>query len=72
MTKIVFKIKGMSCMGCVNAVRNAIESVAGIISHDVSLEEGRAVVEFDESKTTPQDIEKALKETPYEVTLLEE
>lgn len=70
--KVVFKVDGMSCMGCVNAVKNAIHSVEGIISEEVSLEEGKAIVEFDESKASAEAIESALKQTPYKISVLEQ
>lgn len=40
-----FHVEGMSCGGCVTAVRSAIEALDGVSSVDVSLEEQSAVVE---------------------------
>jgi copper chaperone len=68
--KAIFKVDGMSCMGCVNAVKNAIHSVSGIIRDEVSLDEGKAVVEFDDNQISVEEIEKALKETPYTIALI--
>ncbi|RMI27509.1 MAG: heavy-metal-associated domain-containing protein, partial [Calditrichaeota bacterium] len=40
------KVTGMSCNGCVRAVENALTRTAGVISSKVSLEEGRAEVQY--------------------------
>ncbi len=40
-----YKIDGMTCMGCVAHVKEALESIDGVKSADVSLEENSAKVE---------------------------
>ena len=35
----VIKVKGMTCMGCVNSVKNVLEKIPGVSSADVSLEQ---------------------------------
>lgn len=41
---VLLEVSGMSCNHCVNAVKNAIQSVSGVADVDVSLDENRAYV----------------------------
>lgn len=43
--KKTIKIEGMSCGHCVKSVEEALNSIEGVSSVDVSLEEKRAVIE---------------------------
>jgi len=45
--KQAFEISGMSCDHCAMRVREALESLAGVQSADVNVEEGLATVESD-------------------------
>ena len=38
-----YKVEGMTCGGCVNSVKKAIERIEGLTA-DVTLEDGRVVV----------------------------
>ena len=67
--KIVeFTIKGMTCSGCVNEVNHEVNKLQGIIKTVVSYENGNAVIEFDDTKTDIDEIEKAITKTGYLVT----
>ncbi len=64
--KKTIKIKGMSCQHCVMAVTKALESIEGIESVSVNLEEGEAA--FEERKTVDRDeIAKKVRDAGYEV-----
>ena len=65
---IEFKISGMSCTGCEHHVRTEINKLKGIVEAKVSYEKGNVIVKFDNSKTTIDDIEKAINSTGYKVT----
>jgi copper chaperone len=52
MTTATLRIEGMSCGHCVKAVTEALEGVDGVERATVDLQAGRAVVDFDESRTT--------------------
>lgn len=47
--KQVFNVQNMKCMGCVSAVKAAVEPLEGVASVEVDLEDGTATVdgEFD-------------------------
>jgi copper chaperone CopZ len=42
-----FEIQGMKCMGCVSAVKKALEGFAGVTAVEVDLEGGQATVSGD-------------------------
>ncbi len=63
-----FKISGMTCASCEEHVDHEVNKLSGIIKSTASYENGNAIVEFDNSKTTNAEIEKAINSTGYEVT----
>jgi copper chaperone CopZ len=48
--KILVKVDGMTCSGCVNSVTAALQKVEGVKSADVQLKPGSATVIFDNDK----------------------
>lgn len=58
-------IEGMSCMHCVAAVREALESVPGATV--VSVEIGRAEVALDPARADREDLTAAIEEAGYDV-----
>lgn len=67
MATTVLKIKGMSCGHCVDAVKTALQNVPGVKNAEVDLENGRAAVDFDASKTTVDKLALAVEEEGYSV-----
>ncbi|MEX0995833.1 MAG: mercuric transport protein MerTP [Flavobacteriaceae bacterium] len=65
---IEFSINGMTCTGCEAPINHEVNKLLGIISSTVSYENGNAVVQFDNSKTSITKIEKAINSTGYSVT----
>jgi copper chaperone len=65
MTTATLKVEGMSCGHCVKAVTEALEGVDGVERADVDLEGGRAVVAFDESRTTARALANAVMDEGY-------
>lgn len=62
-----FDVQGMTCASCEEHVKYAVNKLEGIINVDASFENENAVVAFDISKTTIEDIEKAINSTGYKV-----
>lgn len=56
-------ISGMSCDGCVRAVRNALESVPGVRVDAVTV--GSATVSYDELQTTRATLVQAIEKAGY-------
>jgi len=60
-------ISGMVCGGCVNSVTNALKALEGVAKADVSLEERRAVIEYDPRKVTIDQLRRSIVDAGYEV-----
>lgn len=64
MTTKEFKIEGMSCGHCVNAVEVELSKLE---LDDKQVEIGSAKVSFDESKTNENQVVEAIEEAGYKV-----
>lgn len=67
METLELTIGGMSCQHCVRAVREALESVAGVTVSRVDV--GRASLTFDASQSSAAIIADAVTDAGYEVRL---
>jgi len=66
-------VKGMTCTGCEHSVNHALTSSEGVIEASSSYETGIALVKFDKSKISIDDLATAVeKETGYKVIGMEE
>lgn len=59
------KVDGMTCDHCVETVLTALSSVPGVKFADVSVKEGSATVEYDDSQAKPEDFSSAVNEAGY-------
>jgi copper chaperone CopZ len=62
-----FNVKGMTCASCEQHVMHAVNELDGIVNVTASFEDAKAKVEFDNTKTTKEDIIKAIDATGYKV-----
>ncbi|MEG0797385.1 MAG: heavy metal-associated domain-containing protein [Acidaminococcaceae bacterium] len=60
MKKIILRIEGMSCQGCVAGAKMALEEVLGVNQVEVSLEEKNAKVWYDETIVQVVDLTEAV------------
>jgi copper chaperone len=67
MNTLTLKVSGMSCMGCVNSVKNMVSALPGIASVDVDLASGRVDVTHDPAQSDRQSICDAIREGGYQV-----
>lgn len=58
-------VEGMHCNGCVRSVTNALKHVPGVTDAEVSLNDKRAIVSFDEVEVAFADLRKAVEEAGY-------
>ncbi|MGI0021396.1 MAG: heavy metal translocating P-type ATPase [Nitrososphaeraceae archaeon] len=65
--RIVIKIGGMHCAGCVNSIQGFLSEISGVEKVEVNLATEKAAVEFDPSKVKIESIENAIKEIGYKV-----
>ncbi len=63
----IIKIKGMTCMGCVNSIKNALKFLPGITQIEVSLDPGQATIQHDSANTTTHQLKEAIIDAGFEV-----
>ena len=61
-------VEGMSCNMCVGHVTKALESVEGVKSAKVSLEEKKATIEYDDTVATISSLIAAVDDEGYTAT----
>jgi copper chaperone CopZ len=64
MKKEEITINGMSCRHCAMAVKTELQKLGNVTVIDVQI--GKAVVDYDETKTTRQQIEQAILTAGYQ------
>ena len=62
--KVILKIDGMSCSACQNRVEKYLNKQDGVTA-SVNLVMAQALIEYDESKVTLNDLERFVKESGY-------
>ena len=65
-TKIL-NVEGMSCMHCVNSVKNSVASLPGVSKVDVDLAAKKVAVEYDSEKIKVETIKDKIEDAGYEV-----
>lgn len=63
----VIKVRGMTCMGCVNSVKNVLEKIPGVSSSEVSLDQGQVTVQYDAASASSTQFREAIKDAGFEV-----
>lgn len=66
-SKIEFKVEGMTCTGCEEHVKYTTNQVEGVQEVTASYEKGSAIVAYDQSKATREQIVEAINSTGYKV-----
>jgi copper chaperone CopZ len=67
MRQATLHIEGMSCGHCLDAVNRALSAVPGVRIAAVRI--GRADLSYDDTTTTPSDLESAVAEAGYRATV---
>jgi len=65
--EVKFNVNGMTCSSCEEHVKHAVNGLPGILNVSANYEEGSASVQFDDSKTSKDEIVKAIDATGYKV-----
>ncbi|UCE63675.1 MAG: heavy-metal-associated domain-containing protein [Nitrospirota bacterium] len=60
-----FTVKGMTCDNCVRHVQQALQTVAGVSSASVSLDNQQATLEYDPAIATVESMTAAVSEAGY-------
>ncbi len=61
----VLKVNNMTCSGCALTAQQSLTSLDGVIDAWVSFEDRQAVVKYDPTRVTPQDLETATSRVGY-------
>jgi len=67
MNTLTLSVTGMSCMGCVNSVKNLVGALPGIASVEIDLASGRVEVKHDPAQTNAAAIRSAIEDGGYGV-----
>lgn len=67
MQTATIKIKGMTCMGCVNSIKNILRNVPGIAQLEVTLDPAQAIVQFDPANTSLNQLKETIIDAGFDV-----
>ncbi|UJP05954.1 MAG: heavy-metal-associated domain-containing protein [Nitrosomonas sp.] len=67
MQTTTIKIKGMTCMGCVNSVKTVLKNQPGVIAVEASLEPAQAIAQYDTAHCTEEQLKSAIVDAGFEV-----
>ncbi|MDR4521530.1 MAG: cation transporter [Nitrosomonas sp.] len=67
MQTTTLKIQGMTCGGCVNSVKTALERLSGVDQVDVSLENAEAVIQYAPSLASIDQLKTAISDAGFDV-----
>lgn len=65
---VEFTVSGMTCSMCTHSITRALEAVEGVEQATVSLSTNQAVVHFDGSITSVDELKEAIENVGYDVT----
>jgi len=72
MQKRTFAVLGMMCAGCAANVERRLQQTDGVASAAVNLPGRTALVEYDETKTSPEQLKEALGKIGYDMVIEED
>lgn len=68
---VVLSVPTMSCPVCPITVKKALKKVSGVKKVTISLDDKQAVVEYDDTITTPAELSKATTNSGFPSTIAE-
>lgn len=69
LSSVTLTVEGMTCASCSVSVRTALKKLDGVREARVSVEEKRAVVDYEPTKVTPQKMVDAVNKLGYRASL---
>jgi copper chaperone CopZ len=67
-SKLELCIGGMTCQGCVRTVEKKLATVEGVDYAHVNLGAGKAVVEYDDACTHPDELIRAVEQVGFQAS----
>lgn len=58
-------VTGMSCMGCVNSVKNLLGALPGVTRIDIDLASGKVDIGYDSAAVQPEQLRQAIEDGGY-------
>jgi copper chaperone CopZ len=68
---VTLKIEKMACGSCAKRIANILEDIEGVKSAEVSFDSRGAVVDYDPSKVTAQQLADAVNEAGFKASVAE-
>lgn len=62
---LTLSVSGMTCAACPITVKKALTKVPGVTRAEVDIEQRRAIVTYDDARTSPVDLAKAVADAGY-------
>ncbi len=69
LSKVTFKISGMTCAACSSRVEKRLSKVEGVMKAAVNLAVEKATVEYDGTRVNPGKLIEVIRDTGYDVVL---
>jgi copper chaperone len=66
---VSMKVEGMNCMGCVNSITSKVDKLAGVVSCNVSLEQGLATIALSDADSEGE-VEETIRKLGFKVEAL--
>jgi copper chaperone len=66
MARTKLDVTGMTCNHCVHTVKGVLEGLPGVRSARVDLDGGTAVIDYDDTKTSPREMQTAVADAGYQ------
>ncbi|SFE07468.1 heavy-metal-associated domain-containing protein [Nitrosomonas sp. Nm166] len=67
MQTTTIKIKGMTCMGCVNSIKTVLNNLKGVSRAEVSLDAAQAIVQYDPTDISTHLLKETIIDAGFEV-----
>jgi copper chaperone CopZ len=64
---VTLGVSGMTCSGCEEHVKHAVNELPGVIEVEASYEAGNTTVKFDKTKSSLEEVKAAINSTGYKV-----
>ena len=69
MQTTILNINGMTCMGCVNSIKNVMGKISGVSNADVSLENKQVKIQYDPEETNINQFKEAIEGAGFEISV---
>lgn len=66
------QVNGMTCMSCVNSIKDALAKIDGFINIEIYLDDGKAFLEYDNNHVTSEVIIERINEMGFECHLIKD